>query len=190
MLLFSLCLNPLLRIIDDNLPGVQTGNHSKRAVLIAYADDATVILRSPAEVPTVQEALRCYEAASVAKLNMKKSAAMALGPWDTTQNVMGIPYHDEMKILDVRMAKKNLQSATKIWATLTGKMHAQTRDEYCRNLSLDKRILYVHNFLHVKAWYMDQLRPPPPETVYAIKHGGIVISLKRRHLSSPIVHTL
>jgi hypothetical protein len=90
MLLFTLCLNTLIRMIDDNIPGVQTGNHSKRAAVIAYADNVTVILRSPAEVPIVQEALRCYGAASVAKLNIKKSAAMALGPWDTTQNVMGM----------------------------------------------------------------------------------------------------
>jgi hypothetical protein len=94
-------------MIDDNLPGVQTENHSKRAAVIAYADDVTVIFMSPTEVPIVQEALRCYGAASVAKLNIKKSASMALGPWDTTQNVMGIPYHDEIKIFGVRMAKKN-----------------------------------------------------------------------------------
>ena len=56
MLLFALRLNPLLRMIDDNLPGVQTGNHSKRTAVIACADDVTVILRSPAEVPIVQEA--------------------------------------------------------------------------------------------------------------------------------------
>jgi hypothetical protein len=93
-------------MIHHNLPGTQTGNHSKRIAVIAYADDVTVILSSPAEVHIVQDALRCYEAASGANLNINKSSAMALGPWDTTQNVVGIPYHEEMKILGYEWLKQ------------------------------------------------------------------------------------
>jgi len=127
----------------------------------------------------------------VAKWNIKKSAAVALGPWNTTQNVMGIPYNDEMKILGVEWLK-TLQSATKSWATVTGKIkiRAQAREAYYRNLSLDQRILYVHNFLLAKAWYTPQLPPTPWRLPTAIEHGGILVCLERRHLSNPIVHTL
>ena len=68
MLLFTLCLDPLLCLLDKNLTATTTGSRNKRATVIAYADDVTIVLRSPEEVPIVQEALRCYEAASGAKL--------------------------------------------------------------------------------------------------------------------------
>jgi len=72
MLLFTLCLDPLLRLLDENLPATTTGNRNKRAHVVAYVDDVTIILMSPEEFPMVHEALCCYEAASGAKMNIQK----------------------------------------------------------------------------------------------------------------------
>jgi hypothetical protein len=87
MLLFTMCLNPLLCMIDENLAAAHSGPHNKRTAVIAYADDVTMILRSPKDIPIVQEALRCYEDASAAKLNTQKSKAIALGSWYTTHTL-------------------------------------------------------------------------------------------------------
>jgi hypothetical protein len=65
------CLNPLLCRIDENLAAADLGPHNKRTAVIAYVDDVTIILRSPTEIRIVQEALRCYEDASGAKLTSK-----------------------------------------------------------------------------------------------------------------------
>ena len=59
-------------------------------LVIAYTDDVTIILRSSKDIPIVQEAPRCYEDASGAKLNIQKSKAMALGSWDTSHTIMRI----------------------------------------------------------------------------------------------------
>ena len=75
---------------DENLAAAHSGPYNQRTAVIAYADDVTIILRSPKDIPIVQEALRCYEDASGAKLNIHKSKAMALGSGDTS-HTMG--YH-------------------------------------------------------------------------------------------------
>jgi hypothetical protein len=58
-------------MIDENLAAAHSGPHIKRTAVIAYADDVTIILRSPKDIPIVQEALRCYADASGAKLTSK-----------------------------------------------------------------------------------------------------------------------
>ena len=93
MLIFTMCLNPLLCMIDENLADAHPGPHNKRTAVIAYADHVTIILKSPKDIPIIQEALRCYEDASGAKLNIQKSKPMALCPWDISHTIMGIPYH-------------------------------------------------------------------------------------------------
>ena len=70
MLLFTMCLNPHLCMIDESLAATHSGPHNKRTVVIVYADDVTIILRSPKDIPIIQEALRCYEDASGTKLNI------------------------------------------------------------------------------------------------------------------------
>jgi len=79
LLLFTTCLNPLLYMIDVNLAATHSELHNKRTAVIAYAYDVKIILRSPKDIPIVQEALRCYEDASGANLNIQKSKVMALG---------------------------------------------------------------------------------------------------------------
>jgi hypothetical protein len=143
MLLFTVCLDPLLRMLDDKLNTTTTRGRKKRTAVIVYADDATIILRTPEEIPVVQEAIRCYEAASGAKLNIQKSKALALGSWNTSHRVLGIPYQDDLRILGVQMAKTTRQSATISWTKVTGKIRAQAREAYSRDLNLHQRIRYV-----------------------------------------------
>jgi len=133
---FQIMFGPLLCMLDDKLNTNTTRSRTKRTTVIAYADDVTIILRSQEEIPVVQEALRCYASASGARLNIQKSKALALGSWNTSHSILGIPYHDDLKILGVHMANTILQSATISWKTVTGKIRAQARETYCRDLSL------------------------------------------------------
>jgi hypothetical protein len=157
MILFTMCLNPLLCMINENLAAAHSGPLNKRTAVIAYADDVTIILRSPKDFPIVQEALRCYEEASGAKLNIHKSKAMALVSWDISHTIMGIPYHTELGILGIKTTTTIQQSAINSWRTVIGKIRAQARDAYSRTLSLEQRVLYVHNYLLAKSWYTAQI---------------------------------
>jgi hypothetical protein len=41
-------------------------------VVVAYADDVTIFVTTPEDIPRIQEALRCYEEASGARVNIGK----------------------------------------------------------------------------------------------------------------------
>lgn len=56
-------------MLDDKLNTKMTRSRKKRTTVIAYADDITIILLSPEDMPIVQDALRCYEAAPGARVN-------------------------------------------------------------------------------------------------------------------------
>ena len=113
MLLFTICLNPLLCMIDENLATVHS-EPRKRTAVIAYEDDVTIILTSPKAIPIVQEELRCYEDASGAKLNIKKSKALALGSWDTSHTILGIPYHTKLRVLGIKVAKQSISQQSTV----------------------------------------------------------------------------
>jgi hypothetical protein len=168
---------------DENLAAAYSGPHKKRTAVIAYAD-ITIILRSPKDIPIVHEALRCYEDASGAKLNIHKSKAMALGSWDNSHSILGITYHTELRILGIKVATTIHQSAINGWRTAISKIRAQTRDAY----SLDLRVLYVHNYLLAKAWYTAQILPPPQRLHTTTKHGHVLVPVAGRHLSGPTLY--
>jgi hypothetical protein len=168
MQLFALCLNPLLCELDARLPGIKIGHNSKKTTMIAYADDVTILIMSPTDIQLIQEAIRNYQAASGATLNRAKSKAMAIGAWDISTHIMGIPYHTAITILGVQMHNTVSQSANNSWSAVTGRIRAQACDAYSRDLALDQRILYVHNFLLARAWYIVQIFPRPEECVRQI----------------------
>jgi hypothetical protein len=100
--------------------------------VVAYADDVTVILNSSTDIPKARDALRCYEAATGARLNIRKSKMMGLGTSDVTVDVMGIPYCTELRILGIQMTTMTNQSANKSWALIAGTIRAQAREAYCK----------------------------------------------------------
>jgi len=165
MQLFAMCLNPLLCTLENNIAGIQFGRGRIKTTVVAYADDVTIFATSPTDIPKIQEALHCYEEASGAKINMRKSRALAIGPWDTSVWIMDIPYHTEAKILGFRVTSKVQESAHKSWTITTARIRAQAQNAYYRNLSFDKRIQYVHDYLMARVWYLVQIYPPPDERV-------------------------
>ena len=138
MQLFALCMNSLLCLLDERLTGIQLRRRSKKTTVVAYADDVTIFVTSPADIQPIQEAIRCYQPAPGARLNIEKSIAMAIGSWGTSTDVMGIPYHTTIKILGVRMHTIVSQSANNSRSAVTGRIHAQARDAYSRDLCRDQ----------------------------------------------------
>jgi len=92
MQLYTLCLNPLLHILEEKLAGVRIGRVRSKTVTVAYADDITVLLTTPADVQKLQDTLHVYEEPTGARMNTHKSRALAVGEWDTSRQIMNIPY--------------------------------------------------------------------------------------------------
>jgi len=82
--LFAVCLYPLLCTLQNNLAGIQIGRRCIKTTVVAYADDVTIFVASPTDIPKTQEALYCFVEASGAKVNIGKSRTLAIGPWDTS----------------------------------------------------------------------------------------------------------
>ena len=86
---------------------------------------------------------------------------MAVGTWGTTVNIMGIPYHKNVKILGVHFTSTTSQSAMNSWSVVTGGLRAQAREAYYRELSLNKRIQFVHTYMLARVWFTAQIFPMP-----------------------------
>jgi hypothetical protein len=161
MTLFTLCINPLIYLLEQQLRGIRVNWRQRKTAVVAYADDVTVLVTAPEEIATIEEALRCYEEATGAKLNITKSHALAVGSWDTTRTVMNIPYSTEVKVLTIQIANTTAQSAVSSWTRITNMVRLQAHEAYTCDLDLAQRIQYVHTYLLAKLWYTAQVLPAP-----------------------------
>jgi len=118
MILFALCVDPLLRIFEQKLPGIHIGKLANQTVVVACADDVTIFVTSPTDLPVIHDAIQCYEKATGARLT-RKSKALAVGGWSTTMVPLGIPYANEIKILGITFSSTVEQSTKKSWAIVT-----------------------------------------------------------------------
>jgi len=57
MILYVLCLNPLIQSLERNLNGIKLGRHQSKMVVTAYADDVTIFLTSVEDVPKLKDLL-------------------------------------------------------------------------------------------------------------------------------------
>jgi hypothetical protein len=113
MQIFVICLNPLLHVLKEKLPGIRVGRRANKTAVVTYADDVTIFVIIPEDIPIIGDAIWCYENASEAYLNIRETKAMAGGTWNTTINIMDIPYYTDIRILDFSIARILEQSACK-----------------------------------------------------------------------------
>jgi len=161
MTLFTLCINPLIYLFEQQLRGIRVNWRQRKTAVVVYAYDVTVLATAPEEIAANEEAKRCYEEATGAKLNIAKSHTMAVGSWDMTRTVTNIPYSTEVKVLGIQIANMTAQSAVSSWSRITNRVRLQAREAYTRDLDLAQRIQFVHTYLLAKLWYTAQVLPAP-----------------------------
>jgi hypothetical protein len=160
MLLFAVCVDPLLHRIEQSLRGIRFRRGRRTFSVIAYADDVTVILTSPDELEMVMAAVHHYEKATGAKLNIRKTKALTIRAWAPMPNAHGIQYQEQIKVLGFTMTKTTNRSHHLCWEQAVQKIRIQAANAYHRDLSLPHRIQYVHMYLLAKLWYTTQIFPP------------------------------
>jgi len=128
------------------LQGIDIAGKAKTAV-VAYADDLTIFLKDPREIPKLEESLQWYERAFGAPLNVRKSKAMALGAWDTSVNVINIPYTTRMTIVGFTYTSYIVNSGQASWERATGIIRGMAKESYGRVLCLTQRVRYVQVYL-------------------------------------------
>jgi len=163
MLLYALCLTTLIQSLVKNLSGIKIGRRQTRTVVTAYAVDVAIYLTQAADIPKMKEILLRYETATGARINMQKSRAMAIGNWHTTLQIMDMPYHKEIKILGFHFSNSVNSAAAETWFSVIACVRAIAQNTYYRNLTFDKRINFVHDYLLAKIWSVTQIFPPSPD---------------------------
>jgi hypothetical protein len=143
MHLYALCLNPLLHMIEKELRGISIDPRKPRTAIMAYADDVTIMLTSQEEIKIVQDSIKSYQNASGVKINLDKSKALAIGGWDTTTDLVGIIYQNNIKILGINFHSKSGQTTDINWVQVTRKIRAQASETYSRELGIEQRIQYI-----------------------------------------------
>jgi hypothetical protein len=58
MSLFVLRLNPLLNALEKKPMGVNIGGRGKKTTVIAYAENVTIVVSKPEDIPIVHNTLR------------------------------------------------------------------------------------------------------------------------------------
>jgi hypothetical protein len=168
MALFALCLDPLIKAIAKKLPGIWIGCHKATSTVLAYADDVNILMMSQHDIPVLQTILDEYATAKGARINIGKSKALVISTWESTVNIMQVPYVAELKILGICFTSTVNQSAVVSWAQVTGRIRSMTRDAYYRELCLARRILFIHCYVLATAWYMAQIFPIPADCIRQI----------------------
>jgi hypothetical protein len=113
---FALCVDLLLRILDQKLPVIRIGKRARKTVVVACTDDITIFATIPTELRVISDAITSYEKSTGARLNTRKSKELPVGGWNTSTDPLIIPWPAEIKILGFTFASTIEHSMKKSWA--------------------------------------------------------------------------
>jgi len=86
MLLYAMCLNPLMPSLEKNLSGIKIARRQVRTTVVAHADDVTIFLSCVADIQQPKETLLAFEAATGAVVTYTKNLSTGsrhLGYYET-----------------------------------------------------------------------------------------------------------
>jgi hypothetical protein len=99
MLRYALLLNPLLTKFDETLSSLRLNTEAKKVVIIFYVKDSNITLTDPTDKPLLHNILYTHEQSTDAKINNSKTKDLLLWKWNTSIDVLGIPYITETRII-------------------------------------------------------------------------------------------
>lgn len=176
-LLYTLSIEPLLRLLRKNLHGISVLNPDISEVttvsLTAYADDITVIIRSQEDIEHLNMSLDLYQEASSAQVNWNKTNALLLGHWQEES-----PPHlsqmcqwktDGFKILGVFFGTD--QYMTKNWDGIAEKVLGKLQKwKWIQpQLSYRGRVLVINNLAASMLWHRLSVLDPPTDLLQLLQ---------------------
>ena len=54
MLLFALCVDPLLLILDQKLQGIRIGKRARKTVVVVYTENIAIFVTTPTDLPVIK----------------------------------------------------------------------------------------------------------------------------------------
>lgn len=152
-LLFVLYLHPLI----SKLEAVRGNN-----LVVAYADDISVISTSIDAINEMYEILSRFGRASGAKLNVNKTKSINIGHI-TESNAMHIPWlntENTVKILGITFAN-SIRCMIKLnWDAQVTKFSQLLWLHSLRSLTLHQKVILVNTYITSRIWYLSSTLPP------------------------------
>ncbi|KAJ4440885.1 hypothetical protein ANN_10732 [Periplaneta americana] len=167
MILFTLCLEPLLRMIDRHLTLMP--NPLGIPTVQAYADDISVICRNESQLGNLVDILILYCNATNARVNYKKSALLPLGEWNPAISIAHIPVRFEVRILGINFSPRLDDIIENNWQSTLNKLRGTLHQHLSRNLNLLQKVWHVNTFALSKLWYLAQVLPMPDKVSQKIE---------------------
>ncbi|KAJ3602352.1 hypothetical protein NHX12_030110 [Muraenolepis orangiensis] len=125
-MLYALSLEPLLSKIRSKLQGLFLPGFNGNLVLSAYADDVVVFVKDQTDMDVLVDIVREFSSASAARVNWKKSEALAVGEWSGGLPVLPqnmVWRKDGFKYLGVFLGKEIV--VLKNWEDVTEKIEGK-----------------------------------------------------------------
>lgn len=154
MHLFVIYFHPLLQRIQEVCSG-------QFDLVVAYADDVTMISTCREKIERVKQLFLDFERCAGALLNLGKTAAMDVG-YTTPHNKVDVGWaqtYDSVKILGVLFTNSIRRMIMLNWNTLIAKMAQQIWLHKMRVLTLHQKVLLMNTFISSKMWYIASILP-------------------------------
>jgi len=106
--------------------------------------------------------------ASVRRCLCGVNIALALRGWEITQDSFGIPFVDDIRILDIVFQKRVAGSTHDMWFTVIKNRESVTHTNYLQKLCLIHRDQFECQYLFSLLWYCTQVLPITSKAVRQI----------------------
>ena len=105
--------------------------------MVAYADDITLFVTSPNDLPIIMDIIQTFERAIGAQLNRQKSKAIAIAGRRTNDTRIGIDYVPQIKILGVTFTSTIVMDGRggREFGSLTTYINVQHKYIFCKLIS-------------------------------------------------------
>lgn len=150
-LLFVLYLHPLLQ----NLERVHGCS-----LVIAYADDISIIVTSAEAIGEIHELFRCYGQVSGAKLNVNKTKSIDIGDTTRAFNVHWLQTENTVKILGIIFANSVRLMVKLNWDAQVSRFAQHIWLHSLRNLAIHQKVSLLNTYITSRIWYVSSTLPP------------------------------
>jgi hypothetical protein len=162
MLLYAICLEPFLLLLNNTLQGINIGHRTVKTKVVAYADAARH-LHPAGSNPAIRRSVRGPN-----KFRKVYSNSIRYSIWDTNCIMLNIPYRSVTTILGTEVRRTTGERSMAIWSKTTALLKKQAVEDYLRDLTFPQRITYVHAYLFAIVWYTAQIFEPPEDCLHQI----------------------
>ncbi|KAK0138454.1 Transposon TX1 uncharacterized protein [Merluccius polli] len=171
-MLYALSLEPLLQKIRSSVRGLLLPGFNSRLVLSAYADDVIVFIKDQQDVHVLNSVIEKFSVVSAARVNWRKSEALAVGEWREGLPVLPqnlIWRREGLRYLGVYLGNKDTER--KNWEEIIQKVDKKLAKWRWLHpqISFRGRVLILNNLVASMLWHRLACLDPPTGLIVQIQ---------------------